>query len=96
MSKILIVEDEIAISDLIKIGLESLGYKCEVANDGEIAANLIESKQYDLILLDIMLPNLDGYEILDYIKQVNEMPIILITAKNQTKDKIKGLNCRCR
>lgn len=91
MNKILIVEDEIAISDLIKIGLESQGYKCETANDGEIAANLIEEKQYDLILLDVMLPKIDGYELLEYIKQIQDTPVIFITAKGQIKDKIKGL-----
>lgn len=92
MNRILIVEDEIAISDLIKIGLESQGYLCECAKDGEIAANLIEKNQYDLILLDIMLPKIDGYEVLEYIKQTKKIPTIFITAKSQTKDKIKGLN----
>lgn len=92
MNKILIVEDEIAISDLIKIELEVKGYKCEVANDGEIACDYIEENRYDLILLDIMIPKIDGYELLDYIKEVSEIPIIFITAKNQTEDKIKGLN----
>ena len=92
MNKILIVEDEVAINDLIKIELESRGYKCEIANDGETASDYIESKKYDLILLDIMLPKVDGYELLEYIKQISETPTIFITAKNQTVDKIKGLN----
>ncbi|MFG6318398.1 MAG: response regulator transcription factor [Clostridia bacterium] len=92
MSKVLIVEDEIAISDLIKIELESKGYKCDVANDGEIGADYIEKNNYDLLLLDIMLPNVDGYELLEYNKQTKQIPTIFITAKSQTKDKIKGLN----
>lgn len=92
MNRILIVEDEIAISDLIKIELESRGYKCEIANDGEIGANLLESNKYDLILLDIMLPKVDGYELLEYVKKITETPTIFITAKSQTNDKIKGLN----
>ena len=92
MNKILIVEDEVAINDLIKIELESRGYTCEIANDGETASDYIESKKYDLILLDIMLPKVDGYELLEYIKQISETPTIFITAKNQTVDKIKGLN----
>ena len=92
MNRILIVEDEIAISDLIKIELETKGYKCEVANDGEIASNYIENKNYDLILLDIMIPKIDGYELLEYVKQIAEILIIFITAKNQIEDKIKGLN----
>lgn len=92
MSKVLIVEDEIAISDLIKIELESKGYKCDVANDGEIGADYIEKNNYDLLLLDIMLPNVDGYELLEYNKKTKQIPTIFITAKSQTKDKIKGLN----
>lgn len=91
MNKILIVEDEMAISDLIKIGLETSGYRCEVACDGEIAANMLENNTYDLILLDIMLPKISGYELLEYIKQIADIPIIFITAKAQTKDIIKGL-----
>ncbi len=92
MNKILIVEDEIAISDLIKIELEMKGYKCETVYDGEKAADYLESKKYDLVLLDIMLPNVDGYELLKYIKQISEIPVIFLTAKNQTIDKINGLN----
>lgn len=92
MSKILIVEDEIAISDLIKIELELRGYRCDVANDGELGADYIEKNKYDLLLLDIMLPKVDGYELLEYNKQISQIPTIFITAKSQTKDKIKGLN----
>lgn len=91
MNRILIVEDEIAISDLIKIGLEDQGYMCEVAGNGEIAADYILEKNYDMVLLDIMLPKIDGYELLEYIKETADIPVILITAKSQTKDKIKGL-----
>ena len=92
MNNVLIVEDEIAISDLIKIELEAKGYRCEVAADGEIASNYIESKNYDLILLDIMIPKIDGYELLEYVKKTLDAPTIFITAKNQVEDKIKGLN----
>ena len=92
MNKILIVEDEIAIRDLIKLELEAKGYKCDVAKDGEIAANYIEKNNYDLALLDIMIPKVDGYELLKYIKDTVEIPTIFLTAKNQINDKIKGLN----
>ena len=92
MNKVLIVEDESSIRDLIKIELTEKGYNCETADNGERAADLIESKNYDLILLDIMLPKIDGYELLEYIKQIKNIPTIFITAKNQTADKIKGLN----
>lgn len=92
MNKILIIEDEIAISDLIKIELESKGYRCDVANDGSLGADFIEKNTYDLLLLDVMLPNVDGYELLEYNKKTKQIPTIFITAKSQTKDKIKGLN----
>lgn len=91
MNKILIVEDEIAISELIKIGLETQGYKCETVGDGERAADYIEQNDYDLILLDIMLPKVDGYELLEYIKQEKQVPVIFITAKSEVKEKVKGL-----
>ena len=91
MNKILIIEDEIAISDLIKIELESKGYRCDVANDGEKGANYMEKNKYDLLLLDIMLPKIDGYELLEYNRETSQIPTIFITAKSQTNDKIKGL-----
>lgn len=90
MIRILIVEDEIPISDLIKMSLLSEGYHCTCAYDGQQAADLIESETFDLILLDIMLPEIDGYELLEYIKQFN-MPVIFITAKADVKDRVKGL-----
>ena len=91
MNKILIIEDEIAISDLIKIELESKGYRCDVANDGEIGADYMEKNKYDLLLLDIMLPKIDGYELLEYNRETSQIPTIFITAKSQTNDKIRGL-----
>lgn len=90
-TKILIVEDERAISDLIKMNLEAEGYACETAYDGEAAADLLEDHMYDLVLLDIMLPKIDGYELLDYIKQI-KIPVIFITAKSSVSDRVKGLN----
>ncbi len=91
MNRILIIEDEIAISDLIKIELESKGYRCDVANDGEIGADYMEKNKYDLLLLDIMLPKIDGYELLEYNRETSQIPTIFITAKSQTNDKIRGL-----
>jgi len=58
---------------------------------GEIAADYIEEKKYDLVLLDVMLPKVDGYELLEYIKDTKGIPVVFITAKSQTKDKIRGL-----
>lgn len=90
MVKILIVEDERPISDLIKMNLEDAGYNCTCAYDGLAAANLLEDHTFDLILLDIMLPHIDGYELLDYIKPL-QIPVIFLTAKNAVKDRVKGL-----
>ncbi len=87
---ILIVEDELPISNLIKINLVDAGYKCTCAFDGEEAANLIENNQFDLILLDIMLPKIDGYELMEYIKSY-DIPVIFLTAKSDVRDKVKGL-----
>gem|GEM_PF-4919138 len=73
--KILIVEDEVLISNLIKINLEDAGYQCVCAFDGQEAADLIESQAFDLVLLDIMLPKINGFELMDYIRSF-ETPVI--------------------
>ena len=88
--KILIVEDEEMIARLIRIGLEKAGYSCECVYDGKAAADLLEEKRYDLILLDIMLPEIDGYELLEYVREF-EIPVIFITAKYSLEDKVKGV-----
>lgn len=89
--KILIVEDERPISDLIKMNLEDEGYQCTCTYDGLSAADILEEQRFDLILLDIMLPHIDGYELLDYIKPLH-IPVIFLTAKAALKDRVKGLN----
>ncbi len=90
MLKILIVEDEQAIANLIYVNLRDEGYSCTRAYDGKRAADLIESNRYDLILLDIMLPEINGYELLEYIRPTNT-PVIFITAMGMLNDRIKGL-----
>ena len=90
MLKILIAEDEQAIANLIHISLRDEGYHCTTAHDGQTAADLIENQPFDLILLDIMLPEIDGYELLEYIKPL-ATPVIFITAKGSVNDRIKGL-----
>lgn len=91
MSKILIVEDEKPIVDLISMGLVANGYEIDFALDGEEGADHIMDNHYDLILLDIMLPKYDGYELLEYARREN-VPVIFITAKGEVKDRVKGLN----
>lgn len=90
MNKILIVEDEDAIANLITMSLKNAGYSCDVSYDGQDAADKMQLCHYDLCLLDIMLPNIDGYELLDYAKSI-ALPVIFITAKGKTEDKVKGL-----
>lgn len=91
MNRILIVEDEATISRLIEVSLKRAGYDCTVANDGVTAADLIEANDYDLALLDIMLPGLDGYDLLEYLRPMGT-PVIFITAKSSVKDRVKGLS----
>lgn len=90
MVNILIVEDEKPISDLIKLSLKGAGYFCSCVYDGETAADMIEENRYDLILLDIMIPYIDGFELLEYIKPFG-IPVIFITAMNSIDDRVKGL-----
>lgn len=90
MNKILIVEDERPISRLIKINLSDAGYCCVCAFDGKEAIELIDHQQFDLILLDIMLPKINGYELMEYIRPL-EIPVIFLTAKSDVKDRVKGL-----
>lgn len=90
MIDILIVEDEESISNLIKISLTQAGYNCYTAYDGEIALEKIRKNKYDLILLDIMLPKIDGFEIMNYIKEL-KIPVIFITAVSNIDNKVKGL-----
>ena len=88
--KILVVEDEQSIAEMVKLCLNKNGYMCETVNDGMDATQKIEEKRYDLILLDIMLPDIDGYDLIDYIKQF-EIPVIFVTAKTSVPDRVKGL-----
>lgn len=91
MIKILVVEDERPISDLIRMNLEDAGYQCTCALDGLTAADILEKHTFDLVLLDIMLPKVDGYELLEYIKPTGT-PVIFLTAKAGLIDRVKGLN----
>ena len=90
MPNILIVEDEIAIAELLQLGLIGAGNSAEYVLNGREAADKIEVFDYDLILLDIMIPEIDGYELMEYIYTIN-IPVIFITAKGLLQDKIKGL-----
>ena len=90
MVRILAVDDEKPIAELLRLSLARAGYQCVCAYDGIEAANLIEKETFDLILLDIMLPGIDGYELMDYIR-TTDIPVIFLTAKNAVADRVKGL-----
>ncbi|MCL2228022.1 MAG: response regulator transcription factor [Oscillospiraceae bacterium] len=90
MIKIFIVEDEKPISDLLRMSLTKAGYECKCVYDGLEAADILESERFDLILLDVMLPGADGFELMEYIRHL-DMPVIFITAKNMVEDRVRGL-----
>ncbi|MBD5162364.1 MAG: response regulator transcription factor [Oscillibacter sp.] len=90
MIRVLIVEDEKPISNLIRLSLTKEGFHCVCAYDGAEAADLLENNPYDLILLDVMLPEVDGFELMEYIRPL-EIPVIFLTAKGAVADRVKGL-----
>ena len=91
---ILIVEDETGLAEAIGAILRREGYQTEIANDGQMGLQLALIGNYDCILLDIMLPKMNGLDVLSYlrVKEI-ETPVLLLTARSETEDKIKGLDC---
>ena len=92
MSKILIIEDEEAIADLEKDYLELSGFEVEIANRGDVGLEKALNEDYDLIILDLMLPEVDGFDICRQVRQEKNIPIIMVSAKTEDTDKIFGLN----
>lgn len=90
MIKILVVEDERPISDLIRLNLRKEGYDCTAVYDGLAAIDKIDEEHFDLVLLDVMLPGADGFEVMEYIKPL-DIPVIFITAKSALDDRLHGL-----
>lgn len=91
MSKVLIIEDELAIAELEKDYLEASGYRVEVCTDGEIGAKTALEGDFDIVILDLMLPGIDGFEACRRIREYKEIPIIMVSAKKEDLDKIYGL-----
>mgnify|MGYP002561272809 CR=1 FL=1 len=91
MSKILIIEDEEAIADLEKDYLELSGFEVEIANRGDVGLEKALKEEYDLIILDLMLPEVDGFDICRQVRQEKNIPIIMVSAKKDDIDKIRGL-----
>ena len=91
MNKALVVDDEKLIVKGIKFSLEQDDYEVDVAYDGKEALKMAKEKEYDIVLLDVMLPEMDGMEVCQAIREFSEMPIIMLTAKGTDMDKILGL-----
>ena len=89
--KILVVEDEKPIADILKFNLQKEGYKVEIAYDGEEALNKVSNYNPDLILLDVMLPKLDGFQVCRKVRETYTTPILMLTAKEEEVDKVLGL-----
>lgn len=90
MVRILIVEDERPISELLRLSLTKAGYHCTCVYDGVQAADILEKQTFELILLDVMLPGIDGFSLMEYIRDLS-IPVIFLTAKNAVADRVKGL-----
>ena len=91
MPRVLVVDDEKLIVKGIRFSLEQDGMEVDCAYDGEEAVELAKKTEYDIVLLDVMLPKLDGYEVCQAIREFSDMPIIMLTAKGGDMDKILGL-----
>src|SRR5215210_4616280 len=91
MTRILIVEDEAGLRQGLEINLRHENYETAAAGDGEEAIRLFHSEQPDLLLLDLMLPKRSGFEVLDHIRKYSQVPVILLTARGQETDKVRGL-----
>ena len=89
--KIVVVEDDINIAELLRLYLEKDGFEVLIAHDGGAGLNLAETENPDLVMLDIMLPVMDGWQVCKAIRKNSKVPIIMLTAKGETEDKVTGL-----
>ena len=89
---ILVADDEMEIRELLRLYLEKDGYQVLEAADGRSALSLLETEEIDMALLDIMMPEVDGYHVLKKLRENNNMPVMILSAKNQDADKILGLD----
>ncbi len=92
VKKVLIVDDDSNICELLRLYLEKDGFKTIIVNDGESAVEMFKVEEPDIVLLDIMLPKLDGWQVCRAIRKLSDVPIIMLTAKGETFDKILGLD----
>ena len=89
--KVVVVEDDINIAELLRIYLEKDGFAVTVSHDGAEGLRLAEELKPDLVMLDIMLPGMDGWQVCKRLRQTSKVPIIMLTAKGETEDKVQGL-----
>ena len=88
---ILIVEDETKIAEFLAKGLNESGYLSSIAHDGLTALRLFEEKNFDLVILDVMLPEIDGWQVLKTLRTFSKIPVLMLTAKDHVLDRVKGL-----
>lgn len=89
---VLVVDDEPRLVTLVRKNLESMGYKVSTAADGKTAISLLELEDFDLVILDLMLPDIDGYDVCRQIREFSNVPIIILTARSDEKEKVRGLD----
>lgn len=91
MSRVLLVEDELALAEAMRYGLEREGFSCDVLTDGDRVVEYVRSRQPDVLLLDIMLPGMNGLDVCRAVRRIAPTPIIMVTAKDAEADKVLGL-----
>ncbi|SNB58184.1 heavy metal response regulator [Marinobacter sp. es.042] len=89
--RILVVEDEIKAAEYLRKGLTESGFLVEVANDGLDAKHLVKEETFDLVILDIMLPQLNGWQLLDVLRAKSDTPVLFLTARDSVEDRVRGL-----
>ena len=92
MQRILVVEDDLDIQELLKNFLQEVGYDIVLANDGVEALSVFSTAQFDLVLLDVMLPKIDGFAVCELIRKQSKVPIIMLTALSGEEEQIRGLD----
>ena len=90
---VLLVDDDENICQLLALYLEKDGFSTEICNNGETALDRLKSSSFDLVLLDIMMPGLDGFQVLDSLRKFSDIPVIMLSARGEPMDKITGLDC---
>jgi len=90
MIRILVADDEEPIAKLVRLSLRKAGYSCDAVYDGQQVIDKLDSEAYDLIILDVMMPDMDGFELMDYIRPLG-IPVIYLTARDKLDDKVHGL-----